>query len=59
MPNQLHYVGSLDELDQQLIGYNYKEPFDSVQQLLGYLTKQDLAQDFNLVYNYEQKDWSV
>lgn len=53
MPDQFHYIGELKELEQQLLGYNNKESFDSVQQLLGYLTKQNQNKDFNLVHSYE------
>lgn len=56
MPDQLHYVGELKELVQQLLGYNCVDSFDSVQQFLGYMTRQDESKDFNLVHSYEQSE---
>jgi hypothetical protein len=53
MPDQYHYVGTLDEIGQQLIGYTYKESFGSIQELLSYCIKKHENKDFNLVHSYE------
>ncbi|MBO6225338.1 MAG: hypothetical protein J6N72_07815 [Psychrobacter sp.] len=53
MPDQMHYVGEVKELAQQLAGHGCKEKFEFVQDLLNYLRKADNDKDFNLIHSYE------
>lgn len=53
MPEQLHYDGTVVQLAARLVGFNEKDDFDSIQDLLIHLRKTDSGKDYNLVYSHE------
>lgn len=59
MPDQFHYVGTVRELANKLVGYQHRGDFETVQELLGHLRKSDTDKDFDLVHSYEVENQSV
>lgn len=59
MPEQQHYVGTVRELAQKLLGYQQRGDFETVQELLGHLRKSDVDKDFDLVHSYEENQSAV
>ena len=59
MPDQFHYVGTVRELAQKLVGYQQRGDFETVQELLGHLRNSDANKNFDLVHSYEEKQSAV